>query len=205
MPAELARHKAVHGELEGARTAFHELLTGASDEEPRRRSVGTRWMNKQLLFHMLLGYLIIRALTRLIELEAVRCGHPAQPYASRTRPPASTLLGHVGLGLDITLLQADHLAATSGPPRRAGVGFPTPSRPSTSSSPLSIDVIRTQSCWGTTRKRSFGSPATGCNSLTATSTMVGVSRHTMPVSPKHLAKSLVRNLRVARGWSRARR
>lgn len=60
--------QAVHGELEEARTAFHELLTGATDEDLRRRSAGTRWSNKQLLFHMLLGYLIIRALRNLVVL-----------------------------------------------------------------------------------------------------------------------------------------
>ncbi|MHC1563164.1 DinB family protein [Actinomycetospora sp. C-140] len=34
----------------------------------RRRSNGTRWTNQQLLFHMLLGYLIIRALGNLVRL-----------------------------------------------------------------------------------------------------------------------------------------
>ena len=58
--------QAVHGELEEARTAFFTLLNGASDEDLRRQSAGTRWSNKQLLFHMLLGYLIIRALRNLV-------------------------------------------------------------------------------------------------------------------------------------------
>jgi hypothetical protein len=56
----------VHEELERSRTAFRELLTTASDTDLRRRSAGTRWSNKQLLFHMLLGYLIIRALRNLV-------------------------------------------------------------------------------------------------------------------------------------------
>ncbi|WP_043714700.1 DinB family protein [Kutzneria sp. 744] len=60
--------QAVHSEFDGARTAFHELLGGASDDDLRRRSAGTRWSNKQLLFHMLLGYLIIRALRNLVVL-----------------------------------------------------------------------------------------------------------------------------------------
>jgi DinB superfamily len=60
--------QAVHEELEGSRAAFHELLNGASDTDLRRRSSGTRWSNKQLLFHMLLGYLIIRALRNLVVL-----------------------------------------------------------------------------------------------------------------------------------------
>jgi hypothetical protein len=58
--------QAVHSELDAARMAFRALLGGASDEGLRRRSAGTRWSNKQLLFHMLLGYLIIRALRNLV-------------------------------------------------------------------------------------------------------------------------------------------
>jgi hypothetical protein len=59
---------AVHDELERARRTFHELLDGASADDLRRGSAGTRWTNRQLLFHMLLGYLIIRALLRLVRL-----------------------------------------------------------------------------------------------------------------------------------------
>jgi len=58
--------RVVHEEMERARASFHQLLDGASDADLRRRSDGTRWNNKQLLFHMLLGYLIVRALGRLV-------------------------------------------------------------------------------------------------------------------------------------------
>ncbi|MTD57300.1 DinB family protein [Amycolatopsis pithecellobii] len=58
--------QAVHEEMERARASFHELLNGASDADLRRRSDGTRWNNKQLLFHMLLGYLLVRALRGLV-------------------------------------------------------------------------------------------------------------------------------------------
>src|SRR5262245_14607904 len=58
----------VHRELEEARSSFHRLVAGASEAELRRPSDGTRWTNKELLFHMLLGYLILRALRRLILL-----------------------------------------------------------------------------------------------------------------------------------------
>lgn len=57
---------AVHQEMDRARRRFHDLLDGASDADLRRRSAGTRWNNKQLLFHMLLGYLIVRALRGLV-------------------------------------------------------------------------------------------------------------------------------------------
>ena len=62
--------QAVHGELETARAAFHRLVEGATEADLRRPSVGTRWTNEQLLFHMLFGYLIARALLVLARLFA---------------------------------------------------------------------------------------------------------------------------------------
>ncbi len=46
----------------------HSLLGQASDADLRRKSDGTLWNNRQLLFHMLLGFLIIRALLTLVRL-----------------------------------------------------------------------------------------------------------------------------------------
>ena len=60
--------QAVHEELERARTSFHELWAGTTGLALRRRSSGTRWTNQQLLFHMLLGYLIMRALMNLVRV-----------------------------------------------------------------------------------------------------------------------------------------
>jgi hypothetical protein len=45
-----------------ARHDFHRLVGGATPEDLRRPSDGTKWTNQQLLFHMLFGYLIVRAL-----------------------------------------------------------------------------------------------------------------------------------------------
>jgi hypothetical protein len=47
---------------------FHRLLDQATDADLARRSNGTRWTNRQLLFYMLLGYLILRALRNLVRL-----------------------------------------------------------------------------------------------------------------------------------------
>jgi hypothetical protein len=55
----------IHEEFERARREFHGLVERASPADLRRPSNGTRWNNRQLLFHLLLGYLIIRALLRL--------------------------------------------------------------------------------------------------------------------------------------------
>jgi len=59
---ELVSKQAVHDELEETRAAFRRLVEGATPADVRRRTHGTRWTNEQLLFHMLLGYLIARPL-----------------------------------------------------------------------------------------------------------------------------------------------
>ena len=58
-------------EMERARSTFRRLLDEASDADLRRPSRGTRWTNEQLLFHMLFGYLIVRALRRLVRVFGV--------------------------------------------------------------------------------------------------------------------------------------
>ncbi|MFJ8963244.1 DinB family protein [Lentzea sp. NPDC102401] len=62
--------QAVHDDLERTRTAFCALLDSAARDELRRRTNGTRWTNRQLLFHMLLGFLIMRALLALARIMA---------------------------------------------------------------------------------------------------------------------------------------
>lgn len=54
--------------MEQARQEFHQLLAQASAADLRRPSDGTKWTNGQLLFHMLLGYLIVRSLLPLARL-----------------------------------------------------------------------------------------------------------------------------------------
>ena len=60
-PAALDR-AAVRAEMESARLDFHRLIADATPADLRRPSDGTRWTNRQLLFHMLFGYLVVRAL-----------------------------------------------------------------------------------------------------------------------------------------------
>ena len=54
--------EAVSEELEQARLAFHELTRQLTSVDLQRRSAGTWWTNRQLLFHMVFGYLVVRAL-----------------------------------------------------------------------------------------------------------------------------------------------
>ena len=57
---------AIHAELERARTTLHALVATATRSELHRPTQGTRWTNEQLLFHMLFGYMIVRALLGLV-------------------------------------------------------------------------------------------------------------------------------------------
>ena len=59
---------AIQAEMESARLDFHRLIGDAAPAELRRPSDGTRWTNQQLLFHMLFGYLIVRALLVLVRV-----------------------------------------------------------------------------------------------------------------------------------------
>jgi DinB family protein len=60
--------RAVHEQWERDRVTLHELVTTATAADLRRRSRGTRWTNRQLLFHLVFGYQIVRALLVLIRL-----------------------------------------------------------------------------------------------------------------------------------------
>ncbi|KQQ80959.1 DinB family protein [Arthrobacter sp. Leaf137] len=43
-------------------------LEGVPAEELRRKSNGTKWTNEELLFHMVFGYMVVRALLPLVHL-----------------------------------------------------------------------------------------------------------------------------------------
>jgi hypothetical protein len=53
-------------EIRLAQADFHRLVEHASATDLRRRSDGTRWTNRQLLFHMVFGYVIVRRLMPLV-------------------------------------------------------------------------------------------------------------------------------------------
>ena len=67
-PSPAPGRAAVRAEMEQARQDFHSLLRRATTADLRRPSDGTRWTNQQLLFHLLFGYLIVRALLVLVRL-----------------------------------------------------------------------------------------------------------------------------------------
>jgi hypothetical protein len=58
--------QAIADDLEACRDVLHELLAQAGPADLRRRSQGTRWTNEQPLFHMVFGFLVVRALLPLV-------------------------------------------------------------------------------------------------------------------------------------------
>ena len=62
---ETSDRQAIHEELERARSMTHQLVASASETDLLRRSAGTRWTNQQLLYHMVFGYMVVRALLPL--------------------------------------------------------------------------------------------------------------------------------------------
>jgi hypothetical protein len=53
-------------EMRRAQAEFHQLITGASPSDLRRMTDGTRWTNRQLMFHMVLGYGVVRTLLPVV-------------------------------------------------------------------------------------------------------------------------------------------
>jgi len=60
--------QAIHDEMEQAKIEVQRLLAKASAADLKRRSDCTRWTNQQLLFHMVFGYMIVRALLGLVRV-----------------------------------------------------------------------------------------------------------------------------------------
>ena len=58
---------AIHAEMNRARPEFHDLVANSSPNDLARLSNGTRWTNRELLFHMLLGYLVTRNVLALVK------------------------------------------------------------------------------------------------------------------------------------------
>jgi hypothetical protein len=58
----------IHAEMERARGEFHTLIAKSTPADFARSSDGTRWTNGELLFHMLLGYLVTRNVISLVKI-----------------------------------------------------------------------------------------------------------------------------------------
>lgn len=133
--------QAVHDQWEADRATFHGILADATADALHRPSSGTRWTNQQLLFHMLFGYQIVRALLVLIRVFA-RLPDPVSRGFARALNVATrsfdliNYLGSCGGGLIGTrLMQAwfdriiaalhRHLDRTSDADLTRGMHYPT--------------------------------------------------------------------------------
>jgi hypothetical protein len=65
---ELPTRGEIRAELERARLEFRNLVQRSAPEDLARASNGTRWSNRELLFHMVFGYLITRNLRYLVKI-----------------------------------------------------------------------------------------------------------------------------------------
>lgn len=63
----------ISDEMQRAQAEFHQLVS-ASSADLRRPSDGTGWTNRELLFHMVLGYGVVRTLLPLVRV-LDRLGH----------------------------------------------------------------------------------------------------------------------------------
>lgn len=66
MNGSASDREAIRAELARSRAVFASLASGARPADLRRSTVGTRWTNQRLLFHMLFGYLILMTVLRLV-------------------------------------------------------------------------------------------------------------------------------------------
>ena len=82
--------QAVHEELDRVQADFRRLLGQATPAGLARRTSGTKWTSEQLLFHMLFGYMIVRALLPLAAAFGRLPGEFSRAYArlldAATRP-----------------------------------------------------------------------------------------------------------------------
>jgi hypothetical protein len=73
---------AVHEELERVRQRFARHIAEMTAADLARPSNGTRWTNRQLLFHMLFGYIIVRRLVWMVKLFSYLPRPATKPFAA---------------------------------------------------------------------------------------------------------------------------
>jgi DinB superfamily len=120
----------IDAELERVTADFHCLLDSATPAELGMPTNGTKWTNKQLLFHMLFGFILVRALMPLVKAFGRLPPTVSRTFAAilnaGTRPfhvinylsalPGGTVLGSHSMGklMDGTIEQLRrHLAQES--------------------------------------------------------------------------------------------
>jgi hypothetical protein len=134
--------QAVYDELERARTTFRAFVDQMTREDLARRSNGTRWTNRQLLFHMLFGYMVVSRLMWMVKLFGRLPNRATKPFAALLNLATSPFnfinyVGSVGGGMlyrpgrmvtsmdRLTAKLARRLARESDPSLSRGMYYPT--------------------------------------------------------------------------------
>jgi hypothetical protein len=73
---------AVRNELHRVRTTFAHHVTEMTSEDLRQKSNGTQWTNREVLFHMLFGYLLVLNLLRIAKLLGPLPRWSTKPFAA---------------------------------------------------------------------------------------------------------------------------
>jgi hypothetical protein len=105
----------IRDELDRVRAEFRALIANSTPADLKRTSNGTRWTNRELLFHMMFGYLITRNLRYLFAImsrapERVQRGFAATLDAA-TRP--FNLVNYWGSRFGGRVLSLDRMARWS--------------------------------------------------------------------------------------------
>jgi DinB superfamily len=100
-------------EFERVRADFQHLIALAGENDWAKPTLGTRWTNEQLLFHMVFGYMVVRRLLILVRLFG-RLPDPlsrgfARLLDSATRP--FDLINYYGSCLAATVYNRRRMAA----------------------------------------------------------------------------------------------
>jgi hypothetical protein len=105
--------QAVHDELDRVQADFRLLLAQATPASLTQRTNGTKWTNEQLLFHMLFGYMIVRALVPLVSAFGRLPSGASRGYArlldAATRP--FDLVNYLGPCAAVRLYPAQRMSA----------------------------------------------------------------------------------------------
>lgn len=78
---ELTR-QSIEEELTAARATFDRLVAGLDADDLERRTNGTRWTNREMLFHMLFGYFLVRTLVQMVKVFAYLPSSVSRSFAA---------------------------------------------------------------------------------------------------------------------------
>ena len=93
-----SNQQAVHVELERVRQAFARHVAEMTQEDLRQPSNGTKWANRQMLFHMLFGYMLVRTLLWMVKFLGRLPHWSTKPFAGLLNffTPAFHWINYVG-------------------------------------------------------------------------------------------------------------